>query len=81
MQRGMLPSGMYAVLRTILIAQIGFELACLEPGLQNIKNKNLRKPLQHGFTIPGGTHVPCKGWLLATLVLLLLESIKKATKH
>jgi hypothetical protein len=32
MQRRMLPSGMYAMLRNILvIAQIGFELACPEP--------------------------------------------------
>ena len=36
MQRGMLPSGMYAVLRTILIAQIGFELACPEPGCDGV---------------------------------------------
>jgi hypothetical protein len=36
MQRGMLPSGMYAVLRNILIAQIGFELACPEPGCDGV---------------------------------------------
>ena len=45
-----------------------------------ISKKTLRKPVQQGFTIPGGTHVPCKGWLLATLVLLLLENHKKAKK-
>ena len=36
MQRGMLPSRMYAVLRNILIAQIGFELACPEHGCDGV---------------------------------------------
>jgi hypothetical protein len=36
MQRGMLPSGMFAVLRDILIAQISFELACPEPGCDGV---------------------------------------------
>jgi hypothetical protein len=36
MPRGMLPSGTYAMLRNILIAQIGFELACPEPGCDGV---------------------------------------------